>query len=189
NTRAPANPVPEQPLRYGKDAETPARERPATAGAEGANPPRNLSGKRTATGRQLWSAPTTEGEGDRRRPPLWERPMTHLDSPFAARHIGPSPADVARMLDQVGYGSIDELMDAAIPESIRWHGRLDLPPAATEAETIEELRALAARNKPLTSMIGLGYYGTHTPAVIRRNVLESPSWYTAYTPYQPEISQ
>jgi glycine dehydrogenase len=115
--------------------------------------------------------------------------MTHLDSPFAARHIGPSPDDVARMLTTVGYGSVDELMDIAIPESIRFHGRLALPPAATEAETIAELRAIAGRNRPLVSMIGLGYYGTHTPAVIRRNVLESPAWYTAYTPYQPEISQ
>ncbi len=93
------------------------------------------------------------------------------------------------MLDAVGYGSIDELMDAAIPEVIRWHGALDLPPAATEAEVIAELRALAARNTVAVSMIGLGYYGTHTPAVIRRNVLENPAWYTAYTPYQPEISQ
>jgi len=115
--------------------------------------------------------------------------MTHLDSPFAARHIGPSPDHVAAMLDTVGYGSVDELMDVAIPESIRWHGRLALPPAATEAEAIAELRAIAAQNAPLVSMIGLGYYGTHTPAVIRRNVLESPAWYTAYTPYQPEISQ
>ncbi|OLB74208.1 MAG: glycine dehydrogenase (aminomethyl-transferring), partial [Actinobacteria bacterium 13_2_20CM_2_71_6] len=77
----------------------------------------------------------------------------------------------------------------AIPETIRWHGTLDLPPAATEAEAIAELRELARRNRPLVSMIGLGYHGTHTPAVIRRNVLENPAWYTAYTPYQPEISQ
>src|SRR5690242_17402680 len=108
---------------------------------------------------------------------------------FAARHIGPSPEDVAAMLKIVGYGSIDELMSAAIPESIRWASGLDLPPAATEAEALSELRALAARNQPLVSMIGLGYHGTHTPAVIRRNVLENPAWYTAYTPYQPEISQ
>jgi len=80
-------------------------------------------------------------------------------------------------------------MEAAIPEAIRWQGRLDLPPAATEAEVTAELRALAARNRRMVSMIGLGYYGTHTPAVIRRNVLENPAWYTAYTPYQPEISQ
>ncbi|MGC1211550.1 MAG: aminomethyl-transferring glycine dehydrogenase, partial [Micromonospora sp.] len=108
---------------------------------------------------------------------------------FADRHIGPDPADERRMLETVGYGSVDELMDAAIPEVIRWHGTLDLPPAAGEREAIAELRALAARNTVAVSMIGLGYHGTHTPAVIRRNVLEDPAWYTAYTPYQPEISQ
>src|SRR3982751_5145989 len=111
------------------------------------------------------------------------------DASFANRHIGPSPEDVAAMLKTVGYGSTDELMDAAIPGAIRWHGTLDLPPAATEAEVLAELRGLAERNRPLVSMIGLGYHGTHTPGVIRRNVLESPAWYTAYTPYQPEISQ
>ncbi|WP_444951729.1 aminomethyl-transferring glycine dehydrogenase [Micromonospora ureilytica] len=108
---------------------------------------------------------------------------------FATRHIGPGPDDERRMLDVVGHDSIDELMDAAIPEVIRWHGTLDLPDPATEAETIAELRAIAARNTVAVSMIGLGYHGTHTPAVIRRNVLEDPAWYTAYTPYQPEISQ
>jgi glycine dehydrogenase len=109
--------------------------------------------------------------------------------PFSGRHIGPSADEQRRMLEAVGYGSIDELMDAAIPEAIRWHGGLDLPPAGTEAEVLAELRGLADRNQVLTSMIGLGYYGTHTPGVIRRNVLENPAWYTAYTPYQPEISQ
>ncbi|WP_435207828.1 aminomethyl-transferring glycine dehydrogenase [Micromonospora sp. bgisy143] len=108
---------------------------------------------------------------------------------FATRHIGPGPDDERRMLEVVGHECIDELMDAAIPEVIRWHGTLDLPAAATEAEAIAELRALAARNTVAVSMIGLGYHGTHTPAVIRRNVLEDPAWYTAYTPYQPEISQ
>ncbi|MFC0533613.1 aminomethyl-transferring glycine dehydrogenase [Phytohabitans kaempferiae] len=108
---------------------------------------------------------------------------------FAARHIGPSGAEQRRMLETVGYGSLDELMDAAIPEVIRWHEGLDLPPAATEEEALAELRALASRNTVAVSMIGLGYHGTHTPAVIRRNVLENPAWYTAYTPYQPEISQ
>jgi glycine dehydrogenase len=121
-----------------------------------------------------------------------EFPVTGLPDPtesFAARHIGPDPEAERRMLETVGYASVDELMDAAIPEVIRWHGTLDLPPAATEDEAIAELRALAARNTVAVSMIGLGYYGTHTPAVIRRNVLENPAWYTAYTPYQPEISQ
>jgi glycine dehydrogenase len=108
---------------------------------------------------------------------------------FAARHIGPDPDEQSQMLKTIGYGSLDELMGAAIPEVIRWRGELDLPAAASEEETIAELRAIAGRNTVATSMIGLGYYGTHTPAVIRRNVLENPSWYTAYTPYQPEISQ
>ncbi|WP_426504135.1 aminomethyl-transferring glycine dehydrogenase [Dactylosporangium sp. McL0621] len=108
---------------------------------------------------------------------------------FAARHIGPSADEQARMLKTVGYETVEDLMTAAIPGSIRWHQPLDLPLAASEAEVLAELRALAAANRPLVSMIGLGYYGTHTPPVILRNVLEDPSWYTAYTPYQPEISQ
>jgi len=112
-----------------------------------------------------------------------------MTSEFVHRHVGPADDDLRRMLDTVGYGSVDELMDAAIPESIRWHGTLDLPPAASEPEVLAELRALAARNRPHVSMIGLGFHGTHTPPVIRRNVLENPAWYTAYTPYQPEISQ
>ena len=109
--------------------------------------------------------------------------------PFSGRHIGPSVDEQRNMLELVGYGSVEDLMDAAIPEVIRWHGTLDLPPAASEAEVLAELRLLADRNTVAVSMIGLGYYGTHTPGVIRRNVLENPAWYTAYTPYQPEISQ
>jgi glycine dehydrogenase len=108
---------------------------------------------------------------------------------FADRHIGPDSTDVRRMLEVTGYSSLDELMDAAIPEVIRWHDRLDLPPAASEPEVLAELRELAGRNTVAASMIGLGYYGTHVPGVIKRNVLENPAWYTAYTPYQPEISQ
>ncbi|GGQ60583.1 aminomethyl-transferring glycine dehydrogenase [Couchioplanes azureus] len=108
---------------------------------------------------------------------------------FAHRHIGPDPDAQTQMLKAVGYASLEALMDAAIPEVIRWHGTLELPPAASEEETIAELREIAGRNALSTSMIGLGYYGTVTPAVIRRNVLENPAWYTAYTPYQPEISQ
>jgi glycine dehydrogenase len=115
--------------------------------------------------------------------------MTFTPRHFAGRHIGPDADSQAQMLKSVGYGSLEELMAAAIPAVIRWHGELDLPAAASEEETIAELREIASRNTVATSMIGLGYYGTHTPAVIRRNVLESPAWYTAYTPYQPEISQ
>ncbi|HEX4902087.1 MAG TPA: aminomethyl-transferring glycine dehydrogenase [Acidimicrobiales bacterium] len=108
---------------------------------------------------------------------------------FADRHIGPRGDDLARMLEVVGVGTVDELVDQAVPASIRTGGPLELPAPASEAEVLAELRALAARNVVRTSMIGLGYAGTITPPVIRRNVLESPAWYTAYTPYQPEISQ
>ncbi|MGW6266068.1 aminomethyl-transferring glycine dehydrogenase [Cellulosimicrobium funkei] len=93
------------------------------------------------------------------------------------------------MLDQLGYASLDALVDAAVPAAIRTERPLDLPAARTETEVLDHLRALAAKNVVKTQMIGLGYYGTVTPPVIRRNVLESPAWYTAYTPYQPEISQ
>src|SRR3954454_11983621 len=110
-------------------------------------------------------------------------------SPFAQRHIGPSAADEQRMLEVLGYTSLDDLLADAVPAGIREKLALALPPAGSEAEVAAELRALAAQNRPLTSMIGLGYYDTITPPVIRRNVLENPAWYTAYTPYQPEISQ
>src|SRR5450755_2407290 len=110
---------------------------------------------------------------------------------FSERHIGPDADEQAKMLAVVGYGSLAELIEQAVPASIRdTPGRQSaIPPAASEVEVLAELRALAAANQLLVPMIGLGYYGTHTPAVIRRNVLESPAWYTAYTPYQPEISQ
>ena len=108
---------------------------------------------------------------------------------FAQRHIGPAEAAQARMLEAVGYASLDELTQAALPASIAAEASLSLPEALAEDQALAELRRLAGQNKVATSMIGLGYYGTHTPAVIRRNVLENPAWYTAYTPYQPEISQ
>ncbi len=108
---------------------------------------------------------------------------------FAQRHIGPADADQARMLEVVGYSSLDELTSAALPAGLRADAELGLPQPVTEDAALAELRRLAAENTVVTSMIGLGYYGTHTPAVIRRNVLENPAWYTAYTPYQPEISQ
>jgi glycine dehydrogenase len=108
---------------------------------------------------------------------------------FAQRHIGLRAADVEHMLRVVGHESLDSLMSAAVPGGIRTAAGLDLPDAATEEEVAAELRALAGRNRVAEPMIGLGYHGTITPPVIRRNVLEDPSWYTAYTPYQPEISQ
>ncbi len=110
---------------------------------------------------------------------------------FASRHIGTSPAEQQRMLATVGYSSLDELTAAALPPALARTGAapLDLPRPLSETEAEAELRRLAGRNTVATSMIGLGYYPTITPAVIRRNVLENPAWYTAYTPYQPEISQ
>jgi glycine dehydrogenase len=119
--------------------------------------------------------------------------MTHVAArltPFSERHIGVTePADQSVMLKALGFSDLDELIAAAVPESIRTRLALALPAASSEAEVAAELRALAARNTVRTSMIGLGYYDTITPPVIRRNVLENPAWYTAYTPYQPEISQ
>src|ERR1022692_929378 len=113
---------------------------------------------------------------------------------FAARPIGPSPADQERMLAVTGHSSLDALTTAALPPGLGdpatgEPGGLRLPPALAEEEALAELRRLASRNTVAVSMIGLGYYGTITPAVIRRNLLENPGWYTAYTPYQPEISQ
>ncbi|MEP6852549.1 MAG: aminomethyl-transferring glycine dehydrogenase [bacterium] len=109
---------------------------------------------------------------------------------FPRRHIGVhDPDDQRRMLHVLGSEGLADLLDAAVPSAIRERLELVLPPAASEAAVAAELRALAGRNRVLTSMIGLGYYDTVTPAVIRRNVLENPAWYTAYTPYQPEISQ
>ena len=93
------------------------------------------------------------------------------------------------MLELLGYADLESISRAVVPEVIRWHEGLNLPPAASEPDALTELRALADRNSVVTSMIGLGYSGTYTPGVITRNILENPAWYTAYTPYQPEISQ
>jgi glycine dehydrogenase len=112
------------------------------------------------------------------------RPIT-----FAERHIGPTSDDIARMLAVLGRSSLDELVDAVVPAGIRQREPLDLPPPASETEVLAELRRFADGNVVRTSMIGLGYHDTITPPVILRNVLESPAWYTAYTPYQPQISQ
>ena len=108
---------------------------------------------------------------------------------FANRHIGPPEHEQEAMLAAIGHGSLDELTKAALPAQIATDRPLSLPDPLSETQALAELRRLAGRNQVLTSMIGLGYYGTVTPPVIRRNVLENPAWYTAYTPYQPEISQ
>ncbi|MFF1839790.1 aminomethyl-transferring glycine dehydrogenase [Streptomyces sp. NPDC058231] len=118
-------------------------------------------------------------------------PLSQLEQgiPFEERHIGPDAEAQAKMLAHVGYGSLDDLTAAAVPDVIKSTEALQLPAARTEAEVLAELRDLADRNQVLAPMIGLGYYGTFTPPVILRNVMENPAWYTAYTPYQPEISQ
>jgi len=108
---------------------------------------------------------------------------------FENRHIGPREGELAAMLQALGCSSLDELTDKAIPKSIRWSGELQTPAAKTEREALAELTALAAQNKVLRSYLGMGYHGTLTPAVIQRNILENPGWYTQYTPYQAEISQ
>ncbi|WP_199506300.1 aminomethyl-transferring glycine dehydrogenase [Geodermatophilus sp. TF02-6] len=108
---------------------------------------------------------------------------------FAGRHIGPRPEQTAAMLAAVGHPTLQSLVDACVPEGVRDRAPLDLPPAADEATVLRLLRERAAANDVYTSMIGLGYSATVTPAVIQRAVLENPAWYTAYTPYQPEISQ
>ena len=120
-------------------------------------------------------------------------PLTRIEADsrdaFVDRHIGPREAELSAMLAAVGVGSLGELIDRAVPAAIRTVRPLHLPPARTEAEALAALHALAKRNRPATSLIGMGYYGTHTPPVILRNVLENPGWYTAYTPYQAEVSQ
>ena len=108
---------------------------------------------------------------------------------FATRHIGPSAGDIGAMLEVVGVSSIDDLLAKTVPVSIRDSEPMDLAPALTEREALEALRAMARRNRILVPMIGMGYYGTVTPPVLQRNVLENPGWYTAYTPYQAEVSQ
>ncbi len=110
-------------------------------------------------------------------------------SEFVGRHVGPREDDVAQMLATVGQPGLDALCKAAVPGAISQTEALGIDAASSELAVLEELEGLAAKNTVLTSMIGLGYYGTIVPSVIQRNVLEDPSWYTAYTPYQPEISQ
>ncbi len=117
--------------------------------------------------------------------------LAELETPgaFVSRHIGPDDAEIAAMLEAVGAGSLDQLIDQVAPAAIRTERPLALPPAIGEDQALAALHALASRNRVLTSMIGMGYYDTFTPSVILRNVLENPGWYTAYTPYQAEVSQ
>ena len=124
-----------------------------------------------------------EGTGDDRLGDVTE------SAPFVRRHIGPDEADAKAMLDLLGFASVEDLIDAAAPAVIRFPREFDLEPPLDEPEAYARLVELAGHNRVMTSLIGMGYHGTHTPPVIRRNVLENPAWYTAYTPYQSEVSQ
>ena len=108
---------------------------------------------------------------------------------FVRRHIGPGHEDLATMLSVVGAESLDQLIDETVPKSIRQKGVLQLGPSRSERDVLGQIKKIADKNKVLVSLIGQGYYGTILPTVIQRNILENPAWYTAYTPYQPEISQ
>src|SRR5437867_6157883 len=108
---------------------------------------------------------------------------------FARRHIGPSEEEMREMLCDVGFENLDALIDAAVPKNIRLDRELNLPEAKSETEALAELHAIAKKNKVARSFIGAGYYDCITPPVIKRNILENPGWYTAYTPYQAELAQ
>ena len=110
---------------------------------------------------------------------------------FASRHIGPTNSEIEFMLQNLGYQNLEQFVADVVPGSIAIKGKLvdALPKALSETEAIAALRERANKNKVFRSLIGMGYYGTITPAVVLRNVTENPAWYTAYTPYQPEISQ
>ncbi|MGE8362802.1 glycine dehydrogenase, partial [Pseudomonas sp.] len=117
--------------------------------------------------------------------------MTDLttQNEFIARHIGPRDADTSAILDTLGYDSLDALTASVIPESIKGSSVLGSQPGLSEADALARIKAIAGKNQQFKTYIGQGYYGTHTPSPILRNLLENPAWYTAYTPYQPEISQ
>jgi len=112
-----------------------------------------------------------------------------VHSDFRSRHLGAIGSEIDEMLDAIGYDSLDALIDEAVPAGIRLGKALDLPAACSEPEALAWLKSVMGKNKVLKSFIGQGYYGTHVPAVIQRNILENPGWYTAYTPYQAEIAQ
>ncbi len=112
-----------------------------------------------------------------------------MAAPFSSRHIGPSAAEQAAMLKSLGAASLDAFIAKAVPQKLRSKRALDLESALSESDALAKIKSMAGKNKVFTSLIGMGYSGTHTPPVILRNVLENPGWYTAYTPYQAEVSQ
>ena len=113
----------------------------------------------------------------------------HRNKEFIRRHIGPSSEDQKKMLSYLGYNSLEEFIKKIVPEKIIENKPLDIDEPVSEHEALNQLKQIAGQNKIFKSFIGMGYYGTYTPNVILRNVLENPGWYTAYTPYQPEVAQ
>ena len=109
--------------------------------------------------------------------------------PFVERHVGPDTEELREMLQQIGHDTLESLIDATVPEGIRFDGRLDLPEPETEFEVLRKIREISLKNRVAKSYIGLGYHACVTPPAIQRNILENPGWYTAYTPYQAEIAQ
>ncbi|MGB3693268.1 MAG: glycine dehydrogenase (aminomethyl-transferring), partial [Spirulinaceae cyanobacterium] len=124
-------------------------------------------------------------------PPQTTTPLEEITATeaFAQRHIGPKPEEVVQMLEYLGFSSLDELIEKAVPNAIRLKQPLNLPQAKSESEALAQLKAIAAKNQVLRSFLGMGYHDCITPPVIQRNILENPGWYTAYTPYQAEIAQ
>src|SRR4051794_33142693 len=135
------------------------------------------------------NSPTVERPSQVSAGPSGASPLLAPTDTFVHRHIGPNESEQIEMLRLLGYGSLDELIDATVPPTIRLKRELKLGPERGEHELLQELAQTAKKNKVFRSFIGQGYYGTITPPVIQRNILENPGWYTQYTPYQAEISQ
>ena len=115
--------------------------------------------------------------------------LPNSEKDFIKRHIGPSKEDQSKMLKELNYQSIDDLMNNTVPEKIMFKGELNIGESNSEYEALRKLRAISKKNHVYSNFIGMGYYGTYTPYVILRNILENPGWYTSYTPYQPEVAQ
>ena len=133
--------------------------------------------------------PLWRGRSFSRHPPPSHYPTMPAFSDFRSRHLGPIGPTAIKCSAKPAIGSLDALVDAAVPAGIRMEGALNLPPALSEHEALAKLKSIMGKNRVLKSFIGQGYHGTHTPGVIQRNILENPGWYTAYTPYQAEIAQ
>ena len=115
--------------------------------------------------------------------------LPNSEKDFLKRHIGPSKEDQSKMLKELKYKSLDDLIDNTVPEKIKFKGELNIGDSNSEYEALRKLRAISKKNQVYSNFIGMGYYGTYTPYVILRNILENPGWYTSYTPYQPEVAQ